>query len=382
MPSPHPALSNGTTILNAYVASRLCEDMSRESEVVERGDIFFFYRPKVGAEEVSDIDDIQRFYMVTAPENADQYRLFILGRKQLPEIVKGKSTSEERNWALCTLTTKNPEDIRKELLAAEYETETRGKRRLAAAAPAGEGKYAIVKHDSHTELAYTLELPEIPGPTQKEFEIKKEARYIVSVKNPDITIPGFKAFEKRRPKYNSEILEKFGKRRWINVEDPRLLNYENAQVLLIGAREKDVREELGIDLNEEKETADSAELFNELRIRKDQVPLKPILKGEFPAKGERPMAGEVKHLAQEEAPGRGGKAGGRAAASRAPSAAAVAKVLSGAKFPKQKQDLIEHAENNKSRLESAEQVIQVIRELPDREYNNMADVERALGEVR
>ncbi|MEP0824742.1 MAG: DUF2795 domain-containing protein [Nitrososphaera sp.] len=56
--------------------------------------------------------------------------------------------------------------------------------------------------------------------------------------------------------------------------------------------------------------------------------------------------------------------------------------MSGAKFPKQKQDLIEHAENNKSRLESAEQVIQVIRELPDREYNNMADVERALGEVR
>jgi len=93
--------------------------MSRWSEVVEQGDIFFFYRPKVGTEEVSNADDVQRFYMVTAPEDADQYRLFILGRKQLPEIVRGKSTSEERNWALNTLTTNNPEDIRRELLAAE-----------------------------------------------------------------------------------------------------------------------------------------------------------------------------------------------------------------------------------------------------------------------
>ncbi|HEX7031472.1 MAG TPA: DUF2795 domain-containing protein [Nitrososphaera sp.] len=356
--------------------------MSRESEVVEQGDIFFFYRPRVGAEEVSNIDDVQRFYMITASENADQYRLFILGRKQLPEIVEGKSTSEERNWALNTLTTKNPEDIRRELLAAEYETETRGKRRVAAAAPAGEGKYAIVKHDNHTELAYTLELPEIPGPTQKEFEIKKEARYVVSVKNPDITIPGFKAFEKRKPKYSSEIMEKFGNRRWISVDDPQLLNYENSQLLLIGAREKDVREELGIDLNEEKETADTAGLFKDLRIRKEQVPLKPILKGEFPSKGEQPMAGEVKHLPKEEAPGRGGKAGGMAAASRAPSAAAIARVLSGAEFPKQKQGLIEYAENNKSKVETAEQVIQVIRELPDKTYDNMADVERAVGEVR
>ena len=78
------------------------------------------------------------------------------------------------------LTTSNPDDIHNEPIAAEYGTETRGKRRIAAAAPAGEGKYSIVKHDSHTELAYMLELPEIPGPTKREFEIKKEASYNIS----------------------------------------------------------------------------------------------------------------------------------------------------------------------------------------------------------
>ncbi|MFL6328201.1 MAG: hypothetical protein ACJ71I_12070, partial [Nitrososphaeraceae archaeon] len=199
----------------------------KESQLIEYGDIFFFYRPKVGTEEVEDIGDVQRFYMITSPEDGgktkkkDIYRLFLVGQKQLPEIVEGKSTSKERNWALNTLTTSNPDDIHKELLAAEYTTETRGKRRIAAAAPAGEGKYSIVKHDGHTELAYLLELPEIPGPTQREFEIKKEASYIISVKNPEIKVPGFAAFsEEKKPRYSKHLMEKFGDRRWINVEDP------------------------------------------------------------------------------------------------------------------------------------------------------------------
>jgi hypothetical protein len=360
--------------------------MSREgaSQIVEQGDIFFFYRPKVGTEEVSSTEDVQRFYMVTASEeNKDRkYRLFILGRKQMPEIVEGKSTSEERNWALNALTTNNPEDIRTELLAAEYETETKGKRRVAAAAPAGEGKYSIVKHDNHTELAYALELPEVPGPIQREFEIKKEASYIISVKNPEIQIPGFAAFEKRKPEYPGNIKEKFGDKRWINVEDSDLLNYENTQVLLVGARKKDVQEELDIDLNEEKETANTADLFKELKLRKEQAPLKPLLEGKFPHKGEQPMATEVKQLSREGAPGRGGKVGGKAAATRAPSAAAIAKVLSGADFPKRKNELIDHAEANKANVEAAEEIIQVIRELPERTYSNMADVEKAVAEVR
>jgi len=33
-----------------------------------------------------------------------------------------------------------------------------------------------------------IELPEIAGPTQREFEIKNEASYIVSVKNPEIQV--------------------------------------------------------------------------------------------------------------------------------------------------------------------------------------------------
>src|SRR5215218_7975828 len=195
------------------------EDKKKSIEIIEQGDIFFFYRPKVDTEEVKDIKDVQRFYMVTTPEEEknDIYRLFLIGQKQLPEIVEGKSTSEEKNWALNILTTSSPDYIQKELMPAEYTTETKGKRRLAAATPTGEGKYVIVKHDNHTELAYILELPEIPGPTQREFEIKKEASYIISVKNPDVKVPGFAA-SKKNPEYPKALKEKFGDKRWINVD--------------------------------------------------------------------------------------------------------------------------------------------------------------------
>jgi len=69
----------------------------KSSEIIEHGDLFFFYRPKIDSEEVKELEDVGRFYMVTSPEyttKKDIHRLFLLGQKQLPEIVEGKSTSK------------------------------------------------------------------------------------------------------------------------------------------------------------------------------------------------------------------------------------------------------------------------------------------------
>src|SRR6266540_2504144 len=128
-------------------------------KVIEHGDIFFFYRPKIDAQEVKGIENVQRFYMITSPEKPKLHRIFLVGQKQLPEITEGKSSSEERNWALNILTSSNVDEIRKEFLPAEYQTETRGTRRIGAAVPVGEGKYSIIQHDDHSELVYILELP-------------------------------------------------------------------------------------------------------------------------------------------------------------------------------------------------------------------------------
>lgn len=85
-------------------------------------------------------------------------------------------------------------------------------------------------------------------------------------------------------------------------------------MLLIGARKKDVEEELGIDIDEEKETLNSSDLYKELKVRKNQIPMKSLLKAKFPNKKELDAsAADVKELSEDEIPGRkGGKIGGKA----------------------------------------------------------------------
>ena len=366
---------------------------------IESGDIFFFYRPKIDTKEVKEIEDVQRFYMVTCNDinkNTNKnknknknYRLFMLGSKKMPEIVEGKSGSEERNWALNILTTSNSDEIHNELLLpVEYTTKTRGKRRLPAAQPAGEGKYSILRHDGHTELAYILEIPEIPGPIQTEFEIKKEASYIVSVKNPEIFIPGYDAFSKkdRKPNYPKHIKEKFGEKRWINVDDPEILDYENTQLLLIGARKRNVEEELGIEIDEEKENKNSADIFKELKIKKEEIPLRPFLKGKFPKEEEIPMSQGLKKIPSEKAPGvKGGQKGGKIAAIKAPSAAAIAKMLSGIHFPVTKTELVKfaHKKDKSKVVENAnEEIFDILDKLPEKTYYKITDVEIEVGKLR
>jgi hypothetical protein len=47
----------------------MVKEDNKQSQIIEHGDVFFFYRPKVGTEEVEDIEDVQRFYMITSPED-------------------------------------------------------------------------------------------------------------------------------------------------------------------------------------------------------------------------------------------------------------------------------------------------------------------------
>jgi uncharacterized protein DUF2795 len=110
--------------------------------------------------------------------------------------------------------------------------------------------------------------------------------------------------------------------------------------------------------------------------------LKPLLKGKFPKKEEIPMPQEVKQLSKEESPGRGGKIGVKVAATKATSAAAIAKLLSGIEFQKDKSKIVDYAEKNKKKVDEPKELINTLKEIPNRTYHNMADVEKALGEIR
>jgi len=91
----------------------------------------------------------------------------------------------------------------------------------------------------------------------------------------------------------------------------------------------------------------------------------------------------AQEVADTEAPG---AKGGRAAAATpsSVSAAAVAKVLSGVNFPKNKGELKDHARNHMTDMKEIadpQRILSVIDNLPDREYQNMADVEKPLGQM-
>jgi hypothetical protein len=53
--------------------------------------------------------------------------------------------------------------------------------------------------------------------------------------------------------------------------------------MLVGAREgRDaIKNEIGIEINDEQETQDSADIFIRLKVRKDQVPIKPLMEGKL-----------------------------------------------------------------------------------------------------
>jgi hypothetical protein len=58
------------------------------------------------------------------------------------------------------------------------------------------------------------------------------------------------------------------------------LDYPGAQMLLIGAS-GDVRGELGLDLDSERETERTAEIFRDLHLTKSQFKLAPLFKGKW-----------------------------------------------------------------------------------------------------
>lgn len=80
-----------------------------------------------------------------------------------------------------------------------------------------------------------------------------------------------------------------------------------------------------------------------------------------------------------------GKKGGKVAA-QVTSATAIAKVLSGINFPKSKNGIKEYAQNNMASFSTADQepktaILDLLKRIPEKQYNNMADVEREAAKV-
>ena len=135
-------------------------------------------------------------------------------------------------------------------------------------------------------------MPKEPGEAQQELGIEKEASYVISVINPrkpaasSVAEGGKYLSIEEIPAYPEEVLREFGDSDiFVSLsKDTKLIDYQNAQIILIGAREgRDViKQEIGIEIEEkEEEQYSSADIFNKLKVRKEQIPIRPLTEGKL-----------------------------------------------------------------------------------------------------
>jgi hypothetical protein len=247
----------------------------RGTEVLERGEILFFYRPRVEEEDPSGLGDVQRFYVVLRPDRGGKLRLLVLGRKRLPA-----AGAHERVWGFVDLVTDDAGALERSLRGGAHETKTRGERRQPAARPAGAGAYAVSLEDGRMHLSYALGLPVRPAEVQRAFDIAPEASYALSVKNPEAGQPrGAGLARAEKADFPEDLQREFHGRRFA-AEDVRLLDVEGAEFILVGARE-DPGRAYGLGLDTPRGERHRAEIDRELRDLLSRHPTEPLFEGRW-----------------------------------------------------------------------------------------------------
>ncbi|HEX2957518.1 MAG TPA: hypothetical protein VHO70_11845 [Chitinispirillaceae bacterium] len=245
---------------------------------IEKGNIYFFYQPKVEHPNISGTSDVQRMFMIVHPDNKNYYRVVVIGKKKLPSPEK---SGHKRYWGFISLVTEKLEKLHDEIGPQEYETRTRGERHIPSARPFGEGVYRFVQHGSHTHFAYVLELPREPAAVQEKFNVEDEASFIITIKNPQKpSPPGMSRSQPEQPEYPSELERAFENKRFSELKPVELLDYTGTEFILIASSE-DIRNELGIDMQSDLENGCIADIFKDLKLDISKTVKKPLFKGEW-----------------------------------------------------------------------------------------------------
>jgi hypothetical protein len=251
---------------------------SNRVQTLERGNVYFLFRPRIEEENPERLKDVERMFVVLSPEGLQRYRLLVIERKRFPEP---EESGQERHWGFVDIVREEPESIELRLDPQFHETKTRGERYHAAVRHIAEGVYRIVRHDGHTHFAYALELPKHIGKADEVLNLQEEASFVMSIKNPENGAPLDPGLsEEQHVQFPRRLQEKFRGRRFCEADPPDFLNHEGAEFVLISAAE-DAREELGIELHTEDESVINAEIFKGLEVERSIHSLKPLFKGEW-----------------------------------------------------------------------------------------------------
>jgi len=249
------------------------------------------------------------------------------------------------------------------LQGGEYTTKTRGTRQLPPAAPVGEGRYAIVRYGNVSQLVFRLRRPK-HGQLADRLGLSQEASYVIAVRNPKISVEGFPDAE---PDYPESVSNLFKGRRWLPVSNSGLLNYPNAQLVLISAFDEKAAEKLGVDFERSPDIDDLVSL---------DLPEEGLIESRFPKLADFAM--------QEPSPiktglGAGGEKGGRTASEASDSASAVAQLLAGIELPATKKKVLDHARSKQNKLKEAGPALERLEQLPRETFSTMPELQEALA---
>ena len=173
-----------------------------EPTVLEKGNIYFFFRARVNIDDPQSLDDVARTYIVLKPQpkteaaggSTGHCRLLALPKKVLPR------TGRDRFMAFVLKADASYSELENEfLMGSEPESQAnggddakdQGEKHYPAATAFGEGVYAIIGTGRESHLAYVLSVPETLGAVQKQLGlVNKQGCFIVSAKNPAFPMPG------------------------------------------------------------------------------------------------------------------------------------------------------------------------------------------------
>ncbi|MDB5105222.1 MAG: hypothetical protein JWP91_2911 [Fibrobacteres bacterium] len=244
-----------------------------DARILEHGDIFFFYRPKTGLDGARKLEDVASFHLVLHPIKRNLYRYAAVSLKGLLASGRPSGDAGISGWSAKLETVGSS--------AAMVARKLREAPPVPAARACGEGVYAIAAHGAHTHLAYVLELPEEPGEVQEALAISKRANPLISVINPILEIPANQVSPQVvLPEYPPKLMAKFGDKRSIPANPAELIDYEGAEILVAGLETFDTSL-TGLDLKAEHEDANTAEVFELLKIRRSGTPLEPLFEGHW-----------------------------------------------------------------------------------------------------
>ena len=209
------------------------------SSILEKGIVYFFFRPRVNISDPQSTSDIARSYLVLRPlphgaalsdgtiPEGNNSRLIALPKKVLP--VSGK----DRFLVFVEKAQASFTELKNDFMSAsDYATKTQGTSHSPPVTPVAEGVYAITTTGSASHLAYMTTIPGSLGEVQHDIGLRDSGAFVVSAKNPQFPSPA-NAGIGADPGYPEEIVREFRERRWMPLQ-PKLLDYVNTQFLLIG----------------------------------------------------------------------------------------------------------------------------------------------------